>query len=239
MVKLYNIFNHWYHGGVIWIISDTHFEDDDCLLMDRHWITPDEQVALINAKVGKKDTLIHLGDVGNINYIKQLKGYKVLVTGNHDQGATIYQKKWGIEVNHKYLNTIDPKALEYVNDKWFDTYEEAQAYKDELEADFVAKFNVIDNKLFDEVYDGPLFINEKIMLSHEPIELPFGINIHGHNHSGPKKILLNGFVSINMAANVCKYTPERLDKLIEGCKVNDLHRITVDWATKNSLKKKK
>lgn len=39
-------------------------------------------------------------------------------------------------------------------------------------------------RLFDEIYDGPLLIAKKILLSHEPIYgLPWCLNIHGHDHS--------------------------------------------------------
>ena len=54
--------------------------------MDSDWITPEEQVKIINSMVHKNDTLIHLGDVGNPEWISKLKaGHKVLIMGNHDQ----------------------------------------------------------------------------------------------------------------------------------------------------------
>ena len=59
---------------------------------------------------------------------------------------------------------------------------------------------------FDEIYTGPLFIAEKILLSHEPVYgLPWCLNIHGHdhNHMEPYK---EGCKHINLAANVCGYT---------------------------------
>ena len=228
-VKLYDVFNHWYHGGVIWVFSDTHFEDSDCKLMDKNWITPEEQLKILNSKIGKKDTLIHLGDVGNKEWIKQIKGYKVLICGNHDHGASVYEANWFV------YTTFADKKEQFGP---FKTYEDAKNYKAEFDQDHPSvKTYVASDKLFDEVYEGPLFINDKILLSHEPINLGFGINIHGHNHSGPRKVIKNGCASINMAANVVNYQPERLDKLIEGIKVNDLHRITIDWATEHSLKK--
>lgn len=86
---------------------------------------------------------------------------------------------------------------------------------------------------FDKVYDGPVFINSKILLSHEPIKLDFGINIHGHTHDGipftywaqDKK------VDINVCSNVINYEPQRLDKLIEKYKTIDLHRKTINNAS--------
>lgn len=176
-VKLYKPFEHWYNGGTIWLIADTHFDDVDCRLMDSNWVTPEEQVKLINSKVGKKDTLIHLGDVGNAKWVKKLKGYKVLITGNHDSGVTTY------------------------------------------------------DGIFDEVYDGPLFINNKICLSHEPVDLEFGVNIHGHVHSGKTATGVQGFFArFNVAANMCHYTPQRLDELVGSVKTRSLHRVTIDYA---------
>jgi hypothetical protein len=62
-----------------------HFDDADCKLMDPDWISPEEQIALINGNVRKNDTFICLGDVGNPEYIQQINAHwKVLLLGNHD-----------------------------------------------------------------------------------------------------------------------------------------------------------
>ena len=45
---LYEPFRHWSEGGSIYILSDLHFDDFDCRLMDPTWITPQEQIAIIN-----------------------------------------------------------------------------------------------------------------------------------------------------------------------------------------------
>lgn len=88
--------------------------------------------------------------------------------------------------------------------------------------------------LFDEIYDGPLLIAEKILLSHEPVYgLPWRLNIHGHDHSNiePYKV---GCKHLNLAANVCGYMPVSLGKLIkEGIlsDISSIHRITIDQAT--------
>lgn len=103
-IKLYKPFEHWQEKGNIWIISDTHFEDADCRLMDANWIEPEEHIKNINAKIRKGDTLIHLGDIGNPKYLRNLnKGiYKVLICGNHDAGISAYEK---------YFNEIYETAL--------------------------------------------------------------------------------------------------------------------------------
>ena len=67
--SLYPIFRHWSEKGSVYIISDTHFEDSNCKLMDSDWITPEEQVKIINSMVHKNDTLIHLGDVGKVSFV--------------------------------------------------------------------------------------------------------------------------------------------------------------------------
>lgn len=196
MIKtLYKTFQHWSAKGSVYIISDTHFEDVDCKLMDEDWITPEEQVNIINQMVHKNDTLIHLGDVGNPEWIKKLKaGHKVLIMGNHDSSATKFEP------------------------------------------------------YFDEIYQGILFISEKILLSHEPI---YGLediclNIHGHNHSGyvyecgkfDKDKYEGTITHINLAANVCGYKPMSLSKIINNgylSSIPGIHRKTIDNATENSI----
>lgn len=175
---LYKPFQHWAESGSVYIISDTHFADSDCKIMDSNWISPEEQVKILNKKCHRNDTLVILGDVGDLSYAAQLKAYKVLVKGNHDDGA-----------------------------------------KDEYE------------RVFDEVYEGPLFIAEKILLSHEPIfGLNFCVNIHGHDHRGVHRQPYH----LNVAANVCGYTPISLGQEIKHGlvgKVNSIHRETINRAT--------
>lgn len=171
--------------------------------MDPNWPTPEEQVKLINSKVGKRDTLIILGDIGDVEYVKQLKGRKVLIMGNHDRGASNYQKY--------YTTSIDKEGNEHI----------------------------LHNKLFDEVYEGPLFISPKILLSHEPIKLDFGINIHGHDHNGVKIQYWNqdNKLDINVCSNVIGYEPVRLDKVIEGYDIDDIHRTVINKAISKKEKK--
>ena len=69
---LYEPFRHWSEGGSIFILSDLHFDDEDCRLMDPDWISPEEQLAIINKTVAKGDTFVCLGDVGN--YVDGLAG---------------------------------------------------------------------------------------------------------------------------------------------------------------------
>lgn len=187
MIKsLYSIFQKWSATGSVYIISDTHFEDSDCKCMDLYWLDPFVQFGIINKKVHKNDTLIHLGDVGNVQYIDRLKCYKVLITGNHD----VLSKLKG----H-----------------------------------------------FDEIYTGPLFIADRILLSHEPIYglEQFCLNIHGHNHTGsPYKYdkYFDRYTHINLAANVYNYQVFDLGKSIKNgilSKISNYHRITINNAIEN------
>ena len=176
MIKtLYSPFRKWTEKGTLWVYSDPHFSDPDMVEMRKNYIGDDEQVARINSKVGKHDTIIFLGDIGNEEMIRKIRGYKVLIMGNHDKGASKY-------------------------------------------AD-----------IFDEVYEGPLFIAEKLILSHEPINLPFAVNIHGHEHR---------YVFREHHLNVCAehidYYPININRMIKHgilSQVESIHRATIDNAT--------
>ena len=182
---LYERFQDWCKNGSVYIISDTHFEDEDCFKMDKHWIAPDEQLKILTKLVHKNDTLVHLGDVGNLEYMKKIKGHKVLIMGNHDTGVSKYKE------------------------------------------------------VFDEVYEGPLMIGEKILLSHEPIlGLDWCLNIHGHDHANS----IHDEFHLNLAANVCGFTPISLgeyDKQQGLSKIKSLHRDTIDRATDKKKKRNK
>lgn len=177
MIKsLYSTFQYWSLHGSVYIISDTHFDDPDRGLMG-YTISTKDHVDLIKSKVTKMDTLVHLGDVGNPEYFKDIKGYKVLLLGNHDQTATKFKP------------------------------------------------------YFDEIYTGPLFIGEKILLSHEPIFMgDIAVNLHGHDHN-PDNV--GDYNRINFAANVIGYAPVSLAKLVKDgvfSNVCGLHRMTIDKA---------
>lgn len=185
---LYNCFKHWSEGKSIFLISDTHFNDSDRPFMGYN-ISEKEQISLIKKKV-QGQCLIHLGDVGNPEYLKDIKAYKVLIMGNHDETAT-----------------------------QFEPY-------------------------FDEIYTGPLWIAEKLVLSHEPLCLESGItrkpiafNIHGHDHSGE---YYNDDYHLNLAQNVFGYEPLNLKEFIkEGHLkyIKSIHREIIDNATKRKYSK--
>lgn len=94
-------------------------------------------------------------------------------------------------------------------------------------------------KFFDETYNGPLWISQKILLSHEPIEgLTCCLNIHGHDHGG---VLRKDEYHLNLAANICGYTPMSIKDIFSSgylSRIDDIHRIAIDRQKENSLKKK-
>ena len=113
---LYDIFEHWHKQGTCWLISDTHFNDEELYVGTKRVerADADEYVKLINSKVGRKDTLIHLGDVGDLEAMKQVRGYKVLIMGNHDTGVTKYKEVFDevytgpVQIGEKLILSHEP-----------------------------------------------------------------------------------------------------------------------------------
>lgn len=87
---LYPTFQKWSENGAVWLISDPHMGDVDCKSMDEEWPSPEEYIEGLKG-IGKNDTLICLGDVGDPEWFNKIKGYKVLIMGNHDETATKFQ----------------------------------------------------------------------------------------------------------------------------------------------------
>lgn len=181
---LYDIFSHWHAQGTVWLYSDPHFGDKELAAGVVNRPSDEEQVKMINSKVGKKDTLIILGDVGDVEFARKLKGYKILIAGNHDAGLTNYKE------------------------------------------------------VFNEVYGGALFIGEKIVLSHEPIDIPFALNIHGHVHDKRAK---SDQKHINVCSDVIGYTPINFNQLMKSgptAQIETVHRTTINKATKRKKGRK-
>ena len=184
--ELYPAFKHWMpaHGN-IWFYSDPHFGDEESWLLRKQFVRATDnveafdnlQIATINKTCGKNDTLVILGDVGNIECVKKLKAKKkILILGNHDRGASYY------------------------------------------------------TDVFDEIYTGPVIIAEKLILTHEPIDFPYAVNIHGHDHSN------HGFkdgLHINCCAEHINYTPICLSNIVKSGLLKNtinIHREAIDKA---------
>jgi len=81
------------------------------------------------------------------------------------------------------------------------------------------------HKFFDEVHDGPIFINRYIVLSHHPFKTDkMYINLHGHLHLSK----LNNIFNINVNIDGTWY-PRRLDFIIEKEAITAMNsRVTDD-----------
>ena len=228
---LYKTFDHWHQEGTLWIISDTHFGDADIRRGFPDRPADNELVKRINSYVGRKDTLIMLGDVGDISYVKQLRAkYKILIMGNHDCGRTNYERQVITQLFSKDLYTkeqvLDLMKTMYPNCRY--SIEERK----QLDSFFEVS---ADNMLFDEVYEGALIIGEKFILSHEPVELPWALNFHGHDHQG-------GFHknSVNCCCDVIGYKPINMNQIMKqglASRIDTIHRDTIDKATKRKKKR--
>lgn len=233
---LYKIFDHWHQQGTVHIISDTHFDDEELRAGFPDRPTDEDIVKSINAKVGRKDTLIILGDVGSVDLLRQLRGYKVLIMGNHDKGVSNYQRqvitrKFPRELFQKHealdeMKRVYPDCRYIISDKY------------DFENDNYVWTVKADNGLFDEVYEGPLMISEKLILSHEPVDVPWAFNLHGHIHDPKHK---NDKRHFNVCADVIGYIPINFNQFVKSgflSKVETIHRSTIDKATAKSKKRK-
>ena len=182
---IYDCFKHWHSQGTVHITSDLHFADSDVAFYRNGKITDEELVKIINSRVGKNDTLIILGDCGDLEYVSRLKGYKILIAGNHDTGLDKFRE------------------------------------------------------VFNEVYSGPVMIAEKLILSHEPVDVPWAFNIHGHIHSKSHSTDKRHF-------NVCgdaigDYAPINFNQWMKQghlARIESIHRTTIDKATERKQRKK-
>lgn len=182
--SLYTIFQEkWSKYQTCYIISDTHFGDKELATGQPNRPSDEEIIKNINSKVGKADILLHLGDVGDIEAVKKLRGYKILIMGNHDSGRTNYEG------------------------------------------------------VFNEVYEGPLMISEKLILSHEPVDVPWAFNIHGHVHNRNHK---NDKRHFNVCAEAIDFIPINFNQWMKQghfSRIETIHRSTIDGATARKAKR--
>lgn len=210
MIKgLYGFATKWCEKGTIWLYSDPHFADQKAKEVISHRPSDEYIVKKINSRVTKNDTIIFLGDIGDTSFIRKINGYKVLITGIHDKGAASYKRQ--ITTRHYDVDYWDYSVLMNKIKQDFPSYTcTIKKVCDCLH--YFEYWNVtIDNKLFDEVYTGPLMISNKLILSHEPVEVDFAFNIHGHNHM--KDNIPNHF---NVCAECINYDPINLNSFIHS-----------------------
>lgn len=232
---LYDTFNERWVGQTIWVISDTHFGDLDLRTGYPNRISDDDLVKILNSKAGRKDCLIHLGDVGDISYARKLRaGYKVLIKGNHDAGSENYKrkiikKKFPMDQYQKDEALMEMKHL----------YPDCK-YSIDSGYDFRSPFEYwevsADNGLFDEVYEGALIVGEKLVLSHEPIQMNWAKNLHGHDHNHKEKDIYHK----NVCVDVFGPTPLNLNQFMKSgptAEIGSIHRQTIDSATTRAKKR--
>ena len=229
---LYKIFDHWHKEGTLFIYSDPHFNDPD-LKKGINRPDADELVKLINSKVGRKDTIIILGDICDIEYAKKIRGYKILIMGNHDAGRTNYERKT-FTMKFDADKFQKSEALEEMKRLYPNCRYDIQHGYSVSQAPFEYWQVAADNMLFDEAYEGPLMIAEKLILSHEPVDVPWAYNIHGHDHQGRKRKN-----HTNVCVDVTGYQPINMNQWMKSgamARVETIHRDTIDKAT---VRKKK
>ena len=231
---IYDAFQHW-GEQTVWIYSDPHFSDEDLEYGIKNRPSDEEQIRRINAKAGRRDTLIILGDVGNIDCVRKLRaGRKVLICGNHDLGATRYKREVVKRIFDQDIHPLVQEIYDIMNAEYPGWH--IRVVEDwEFHAPFKRWIAYADNMLFDEVYEGALIVGEKLILSHEPVEIPWLYNIHGHDHAGKKRKN-----HLNVCSDVIGYEPVNLtQKLKSGLMsaITTIHRATIDSATERKAKR--
>lgn len=219
--QLYSTFQHWANTGRIFFYSDPHFTDEQLYKHRFSELFKKESInkVLLENILGKdqaesiytEENIIAALDKIQINNINAevTKNDCLVILG--DIGNTEPIKS--LRAGYKVLLTGN-------HDKGTSNY-----LKTETE------------NLFDEVYEGPLFISEKILLSHEPVDFPFALNIHGHTHD-----LFYISRGINCSAEHLDYKPISLDDILKSGKlkdIKDIHRQTIDKATERKNKRTK
>lgn len=229
--SLYHIYqDKWKKYSSAWIISDTHFGEDDLKEAFPNRPTDETLVKTINASAGRNDVLIHLGDIGDVEYVRKLRAaHKILVMGNHDKGVSNYRRKKICEDYDEAKYTINEvKAIaEEKYPGWRINIHQGYSFH----APFSYWRVCADNMLFDEVYEGPLMLGEKLILTHEPVIIPWAFNIHGHDHNEH----LGDDYHYNVNLEMREYKPTNLNKLMrEGVTSNvpTLHRLAINTAVR-------
>lgn len=90
-----------------WLYTDPHFGHDRLRVLARPQFNTiqemhEAQILAYNSTVGKEDVVVWLGDLGFKNEIMEilpkLKGYKILILGNHDNYAKSFYAEYFDEV---------------------------------------------------------------------------------------------------------------------------------------------
>jgi len=119
----------------------------------------------------------------------------------------------------------------------------------------------VDNRLFDEVWPGICPIRPDIVLSHEPYDSKYCLNIHGHDHNcqlmkdlikekeiKPENYFeeqlnyckANKFYYLNVCSEWVNYEPINLKKIIKSGilkEIPNIHREAIDKQIENPIHK--
>lgn len=234
---VYDIFNQEFERyATIWVMSDTHFNENDIKKAFPQRPSDDDLVKQINSICGKRDLVLLLGDVGDTSYLAKLRAKVWLILGNHDLGKTNYQrttsKKRFDKQGFQRQEALDEMKRLYPNCR----YSISEGYQ--FRSPFEYWDVTADNMLADQIFEGPVMLGEKILLSHEPVlAVPWCLDIHGHNHQGPQQ---SDCYHYNVALEVNDYKPTNLKQLMTSgllSHIETLHRATIDGATARARKR--
>jgi calcineurin-like phosphoesterase family protein len=243
---IYYCFREWFEDEC-YIVSDTHFNDCN---MKKYFniLQPDEIVNIINSSINKKSTLIILGDIGDISYISKIEAKrKILIKGNHDKGNMNYQR-------HIWSKKFDVNKSIWIADECLPTTKENIIHKYKLiypnySIDVSKEYDVqhapfeyykvtIDNHRFDEIYEAPVMIGKKLILSHEPVNVEWAYNIHGHEHDIDWE---DDDHHMCVCAEKIGYKPINLNQWLKqsGClgKIKDIHQLIIEERNKEKINK--
>lgn len=221
----------WEDCQNVYIISDLHFSDKDMSDFFNH-PSAEEKVKMINSTVSRQDCLICLGDLGDYHWIKDIRAKtKICILGNHDTGAKKYKRNFYRKVYDADLYSLDGAQEDfkkiYLSKYWNISYYEGW---DACHAPFHYYIFTADNKMFDYVFQGPLIIGEKVILSHEHIIVPGMYNLHGHHHSPDWQ---DTSERMCLCMEKINFTPLNLKKLLTDGRLKNIktiHELTIEKA---------
>lgn len=235
---VYDIFNNIFEEfQTIWLISDTHFGEQDLKENFPKRPSDEDLVKKINSCAGKNDLVIFLGDCGDISYIKKIRANKWLIKGNHDKGKTHYQRVFWKEKFDKEIFATKAQAKEEMNKLHPNYFTYFIDERFTFTSPFTYWYIIGDNRLFDYVFEGPVILGEKLILSHEPINVSWAYNIHGHNHEKVPSAD-NG---LNICLDAFDYNLLNLNKFLkEGhtSNIQTLHKTIINKQTQKAKRRK-
>lgn len=236
---VYDFFNkEFMNYDNVFLFSDPHFRDEELAQAFPERPSADEMIKYINSKAGKDSLVIFLGDIGDTSYVRKLRATTWLLMGNHDQGISTYRHATWSRIYDIDERWTREKALADAKERYPNCDYQIWEEYDVCHPPFHYWKVVADNGLFDQVFQGPLQLGEKLILSHEPIPLlTWAKNLHGHEHN-PKSY--QDKYHFNICCDAYGYKLFNLTKEIRDGFLSDitsLHRSTIEEATSRKEKK--